>query len=248
MSFIGKGAVYVGDPRSGVVYRIQPAVEHDAGTGLPAHHAAQWLARLASGLGGRTGHRNGYHGACAGSSAGAVCAAECLRRAVRHHQADGGALSGLSGGFPAQARRKLTCCERACGIAASALLWPDLSAGPADQFAQSQGSAFLPSLCAPVHRSRCAAEGAGLHRAGLHLQPQRHDLVPSAGVLDRLCESQGETARPGGNLAQPFDGGPFRRAWYQVGHGVIPKRRKSTIEKGVSHRWDTPLSALQQND
>ena len=90
--------------------------------------------------------------------------------AVRRDHADGGALSGLSGDFPAQARRKLICCERARSVAASALLWADLSAGPADQFTQPQGRALLPRLCTSVYRPRCAAEGAGVYRAGLHLQ------------------------------------------------------------------------------
>jgi len=142
----------------------RPAVEHDAGTGLPAHHAAQWLARLASGLGGGAGNRDWHHGTCAGGSAGAVCAAERLGRAVRRHQADGGALSGLPGAFHVLARYQGSFRHQCgCGVAC-AFLWPDLSAGPADQCAQSQGStlllfflAFVPQFIDPAAPQKAMA-------------------------------------------------------------------------------------------
>lgn len=69
--------------------------------------------------------------------------------------------------------------------------------------------------------------------------------MPPAGLLDRLCESQDALACPAGVLAQSRDGWPVCGARHQAGRGV---RWRPAIEKGVSHRWDTPLSALQQND
>ena len=45
---------------------------------------------------------------------------------------------------------------------------------------RSSFSLLCPSSSIPLHR-----KGDGIHRAGLHLQSQRHDLVPSAGVFHR---------------------------------------------------------------
>ena len=123
----------------------------------------------------------------------------------------GGSLLWQGAGSPAV--------RESCGCLRCFLL-PDLPARVADQCAQSQGSPVLPRLCSPVHRSRCTAEGASLHRAGLYLQFQRHDLVPSAGLLDRLCEPQDGLAWLVGPLAQPPDGRLVRGAWHQAGRGV----------------------------
>ena len=132
----------------------------------------------------------------------------------------GGALSGLSRRVHALAEEwHFNVCGWGCG-AACALLWAHLSAGVAHQCPQSQGGALLSRFCAPVHRSRFTAKGDGIHRAGLHLQSQRHDLVPSAGVFHRVCKPQGATARPGGHLAESRDGGAVRGARYQAGGGV----------------------------
>ena len=74
-------------------------------------------------------------------------------------------------------------------------------------------------FCAPVHRSRFTAKGDGIHRAGLHLQSQRHDLVPSAGVFHRVCKPQVRLpARVATWLNRVM--GAVRGARYQVGGGV----------------------------
>ena len=76
--------------------------------------------------------------------------------------------------------------------AACALLWAHLGRGCSPMSLNPKVAPFS-RLLYPSSSPRCAAKGDGIHRAGLHLQFQRHDLVPSVGVFHRVCKPQGAT-------------------------------------------------------